>query len=162
VCLVIIWGNILILWCRPGLWIHHHSKKPPYCWRLFALSLALIPRGRGSEAAAGQAKGSMEISNFIKCLISDRIVDFFIYFSAVCFQVTAYLHKDYNNVWLVHRPDNNACEKMHFCLLSSDIGVIHFIRKSRTSLLLFLISTAQPGTADLVRHGDIIRLEHKE
>ncbi|XP_056282897.1 protein O-mannosyl-transferase 2 isoform X2 [Pseudoliparis swirei] len=44
-------------------------------------------------------------------------------------QVTAYLHKDYNNVWLVHRPDNNA---------------------------------SQPGTADLVRHGDIIRLEHKE
>uniref|UniRef100_A0A8C2ZT23 Protein O-mannosyl-transferase 2 n=1 Tax=Cyclopterus lumpus TaxID=8103 RepID=A0A8C2ZT23_CYCLU len=39
-------------------------------------------------------------------------------------QVTAYLHKDYNNVWLVHKQDNNA--------------------------------------SDLVRHGDIIRLEHKE
>uniref|UniRef100_A0A3B3UDW9 Protein O-mannosyl-transferase 2 n=1 Tax=Poecilia latipinna TaxID=48699 RepID=A0A3B3UDW9_9TELE len=40
-------------------------------------------------------------------------------------QVTAYLHKDYNNMWLVHKPDNDK-------------------------------------TPDLVRHGDIIRLEHKE
>ncbi|CAN9502212.1 unnamed protein product [Ophioblennius macclurei] len=43
-------------------------------------------------------------------------------------QVTAYLHKDYNNLWLVHRQDNNS----------------------------------QSDTPDLVRHGDIIRLEHKE
>ncbi|XP_029973507.1 protein O-mannosyl-transferase 2 [Salarias fasciatus] len=43
-------------------------------------------------------------------------------------QVTAYLHKDYNNLWLVHRQDNNS----------------------------------QSETPDLVRHGDIIRLEHKE
>uniref|UniRef100_A0A4W6ERM6 Protein O-mannosyl-transferase 2 n=1 Tax=Lates calcarifer TaxID=8187 RepID=A0A4W6ERM6_LATCA len=38
-------------------------------------------------------------------------------------QVTAYLHKDYNNLWLIY---------------------------------------SQSGTPDLVRHGDIIRLEHKE
>ncbi|KAA8582270.1 hypothetical protein FQN60_009010 [Etheostoma spectabile] len=44
-------------------------------------------------------------------------------------QVTAYLHKDYNNLWLVHRQDANE---------------------------------SQSGTPDLVRHGDIIRLEHKE
>ncbi|XP_034077787.1 protein O-mannosyl-transferase 2 [Gymnodraco acuticeps] len=44
-------------------------------------------------------------------------------------QVTAYLHKDYNNLWLVHRPDENE---------------------------------SQSGTPDLVRHGDIIRLEHVE
>ncbi|XP_053366537.1 protein O-mannosyl-transferase 2 isoform X1 [Clarias gariepinus] len=46
-------------------------------------------------------------------------------------QVTAYLHKDYNNLWLVKRPDDGV----------------------------FLDST---GTPELVRHGDIIRLEHKE
>uniref|UniRef100_A0A8C1ZBL2 Protein O-mannosyl-transferase 2 n=1 Tax=Cyprinus carpio TaxID=7962 RepID=A0A8C1ZBL2_CYPCA len=44
-------------------------------------------------------------------------------------QVTAYLHKDYNNLWLVKRPDN-----------SDDLT----------------------GPPELVRHGDIIRLEHKE
>ncbi|XP_008282287.1 protein O-mannosyl-transferase 2 [Stegastes partitus] len=44
-------------------------------------------------------------------------------------QVTAYLHKDYNNLWLVHRQDDN---------------------------------NSQSGTPDLVRHGDVIRLEHKE
>ncbi|XP_036398526.1 protein O-mannosyl-transferase 2 [Megalops cyprinoides] len=44
-------------------------------------------------------------------------------------QVTAYLHKDFNNLWLVHRPDG---------------------------------ANEQPGAPDLVRHGDIIRLEHKE
>uniref|UniRef100_A0A673C110 Protein O-mannosyl-transferase 2 n=1 Tax=Sphaeramia orbicularis TaxID=375764 RepID=A0A673C110_9TELE len=44
-------------------------------------------------------------------------------------QVTAYLHKDYNNLWLVHRQDENSSH--------SDVP-------------------------DLVRHGDIIRLEHKE
>lgn len=44
-------------------------------------------------------------------------------------QVTAYLHKDYNNLWLVKRPDN-----------SDDLT----------------------GSSELVRNGDIIRLEHKE
>ncbi|XP_062253839.1 protein O-mannosyl-transferase 2-like [Platichthys flesus] len=44
-------------------------------------------------------------------------------------QVTAYLHKDYNNLWLVHRQDHNE---------------------------------SQSGTPDLVRHGDIIQLAHKE
>ncbi|KAM4625952.1 protein O-mannosyl-transferase 2 isoform 2-T2 [Polymixia lowei] len=44
-------------------------------------------------------------------------------------QVTAYLHKDYNNLWLVHRQDD---------------------------------TDAQSKGPDLVRHGDIIRLEHKE
>uniref|UniRef100_A0AAZ3QFT7 Protein O-mannosyl-transferase 2 n=1 Tax=Oncorhynchus tshawytscha TaxID=74940 RepID=A0AAZ3QFT7_ONCTS len=44
-------------------------------------------------------------------------------------QVTAYLHKDYNNMWLVHRSND---------------------------------SDAQSGEPDLVRHGDIIQLEHKE
>ncbi|XP_041827966.1 protein O-mannosyl-transferase 2 [Melanotaenia boesemani] len=44
-------------------------------------------------------------------------------------QVTAYLHKDYNNLWLVHRQDDND---------------------------------SQSGNPDLVRHGDVIRLEHKE
>ncbi|CAL1575225.1 unnamed protein product [Knipowitschia caucasica] len=44
-------------------------------------------------------------------------------------QVTAYLHKDYNNLWLVHKHDfNNSC----------------------------------PENPDLVRHGDVVRLEHKE
>ncbi|XP_061552168.1 protein O-mannosyl-transferase 2 [Phycodurus eques] len=43
-------------------------------------------------------------------------------------QVTAYLHKDYNNLWFVHRHETNS----------------------------------QSETPDLVRHGDIIRLEHKE
>ncbi|KAJ8290442.1 hypothetical protein GJAV_G00012940 [Gymnothorax javanicus] len=47
-------------------------------------------------------------------------------------QVTAYLHKDLNNLWLVRRPENSV-----------DDG-------------------EQSGTPDLVRHGDIIRLEHKE
>uniref|UniRef100_A0A8C5G3H0 Protein O-mannosyl-transferase 2 n=1 Tax=Gouania willdenowi TaxID=441366 RepID=A0A8C5G3H0_GOUWI len=42
-------------------------------------------------------------------------------------QITAYLHKDYNNLWLVHRPNKT-----------------------------------QSGSPDLVRHGDLIRLEHKE
>ncbi|XP_034163663.2 protein O-mannosyl-transferase 2 [Pangasianodon hypophthalmus] len=46
-------------------------------------------------------------------------------------QVTAYLHKDYNNLWLVKRPDDD------------DDG-------------------DPTGTPELVRHGDIIRLEHKE
>uniref|UniRef100_A0AAQ4PD29 Protein O-mannosyl-transferase 2 n=1 Tax=Gasterosteus aculeatus aculeatus TaxID=481459 RepID=A0AAQ4PD29_GASAC len=44
-------------------------------------------------------------------------------------QVTAYLHKDYNNLWLVQRKDDND---------------------------------SRSGTPDLVRHGDVIRLEHKE
>uniref|UniRef100_A0A671R4A0 Protein O-mannosyl-transferase 2 n=1 Tax=Sinocyclocheilus anshuiensis TaxID=1608454 RepID=A0A671R4A0_9TELE len=44
-------------------------------------------------------------------------------------QVTGYLHKDYNNLWLVKRPDN-----------SDDLT----------------------GPPELVRHGDIIKLEHKE
>uniref|UniRef100_A0A7N6FFK6 Protein O-mannosyl-transferase 2 n=1 Tax=Anabas testudineus TaxID=64144 RepID=A0A7N6FFK6_ANATE len=44
-------------------------------------------------------------------------------------QVTAYLHKDYNNLWLVHRQSDN---------------------------------NSQSGPPYLVRHGDIIRLEHKE
>ncbi|XP_061751063.1 protein O-mannosyl-transferase 2 isoform X2 [Nerophis ophidion] len=44
-------------------------------------------------------------------------------------QVTAYLHKDYNNLWLVHRQKN---------------------------------TNSKWGAPDLVRHGDIIRLEHKE
>uniref|UniRef100_A0A3Q3W0E8 Protein O-mannosyl-transferase 2 n=1 Tax=Mola mola TaxID=94237 RepID=A0A3Q3W0E8_MOLML len=43
-------------------------------------------------------------------------------------QVTAYLHKDYNNLWL---------------------GIEDYLLPST-------------GTPDLVRHGDIIRLEHKE
>uniref|UniRef100_A0A3B5M2U2 Protein O-mannosyl-transferase 2 n=1 Tax=Xiphophorus couchianus TaxID=32473 RepID=A0A3B5M2U2_9TELE len=47
-------------------------------------------------------------------------------------QVTAYLHKDYNNMWLVQKPDNDNLS------------------------LRFL------SIPDLVRHGDIIRLEHKE
>lgn len=44
-------------------------------------------------------------------------------------QVTAYMHKDYNNLWLVKKPDD---------------------------------SDDYTGTPELVRHGDIIRLEHKE
>ncbi|XP_078479374.1 LOW QUALITY PROTEIN: protein O-mannosyl-transferase 2-like [Lampetra planeri] len=44
-------------------------------------------------------------------------------------QVTAYLHKDYNNLWLVNRPADT---------------------KSLSE------------TPDLVRHGDIVRLEHVE
>lgn len=44
-------------------------------------------------------------------------------------QVTAYLHKDYNNLWLVHKQHNHSSES---------------------------------GTPELVRHGDVIRLEHKE
>ncbi|TRY55370.1 hypothetical protein DNTS_034398 [Danionella cerebrum] len=44
-------------------------------------------------------------------------------------QVTAYLHKDFNNMWLVKRPGN-----------VEDLT----------------------GAPELVRHGDIIRLEHKE
>uniref|UniRef100_A0A3Q4G6N9 Protein O-mannosyl-transferase 2 n=1 Tax=Neolamprologus brichardi TaxID=32507 RepID=A0A3Q4G6N9_NEOBR len=44
-------------------------------------------------------------------------------------QVTAYLHKDYNNLWVVHRQQDN---------------------------------NSQSGNPDLVRHGDIVRLEHKE
>ncbi|XP_077395910.1 protein O-mannosyl-transferase 2 isoform X2 [Festucalex cinctus] len=44
-------------------------------------------------------------------------------------QVTAYLHKDYNNLWLVHRHND---------------------------------ANSQSEAPDLVRHGDIIRLEHKE
>ncbi|XP_027028125.1 protein O-mannosyl-transferase 2 isoform X1 [Tachysurus fulvidraco] len=44
-------------------------------------------------------------------------------------QVTAYLHKDFNNLWLVKRPDDD-----------DDPSV----------------------SPELIRHGDIIRLEHKE
>ncbi|XP_063354141.1 protein O-mannosyl-transferase 2 [Pelmatolapia mariae] len=44
-------------------------------------------------------------------------------------QVTAYLHKDYNNLWVVHRQQDN---------------------------------NSQSGNPDLVHHGDIVRLEHKE
>ncbi|XP_034015477.1 protein O-mannosyl-transferase 2 [Thalassophryne amazonica] len=44
-------------------------------------------------------------------------------------QVTAYFHKDYNNLWVVHRQTDHA---------------------------------NQSETPDLIRHGDIIRLEHKE
>uniref|UniRef100_A0A3B4B519 Protein O-mannosyl-transferase 2 n=1 Tax=Periophthalmus magnuspinnatus TaxID=409849 RepID=A0A3B4B519_9GOBI len=44
-------------------------------------------------------------------------------------QVTAYLHKDFNNLWLVHKHDYN---------------------------------NSHPENPDLVRHGDIVRLEHKE
>lgn len=44
-------------------------------------------------------------------------------------QVTAYLHKDYNNLWVVQRQEDGD---------------------------------AQSGPPDLVHHGDIIRLEHKE
>ncbi|XP_077477713.1 protein O-mannosyl-transferase 2 [Stigmatopora argus] len=44
-------------------------------------------------------------------------------------QITAYLHKDYNNVWVVHRHND---------------------------------TNSQSGAPDLVRHGDVIRLEHKE
>lgn len=44
-------------------------------------------------------------------------------------QVTAYLHKDYNNLWLVHKHNYN---------------------------------NSHTESPDLVRHGDIIRLEHKE
>ncbi|XP_051502067.1 protein O-mannosyl-transferase 2 isoform X2 [Myxocyprinus asiaticus] len=44
-------------------------------------------------------------------------------------QVTAYLHKDYNNLWLVKRPDD---------------------------------SEDHTGSPEFVRHGDIIKLEHKE
>lgn len=46
-------------------------------------------------------------------------------------QVTAYLHKDYNNLWLVKRPpEDDALDPT--------------------------------GSPVLVRHGDVIRLEHKE
>ncbi|KAJ8341545.1 hypothetical protein SKAU_G00338360 [Synaphobranchus kaupii] len=44
-------------------------------------------------------------------------------------QVTAYLHKDLNNLWLVRRPNNEDDES---------------------------------ETPELVRHGDIIQMEHKE
>ncbi|XP_057714566.1 protein O-mannosyl-transferase 2 [Corythoichthys intestinalis] len=44
-------------------------------------------------------------------------------------QITAYLHKDYNNLWVVHRHND---------------------------------TNSQSEAPDLVRHGDIIRLEHKE
>ncbi|KAL2098596.1 hypothetical protein ACEWY4_005076 [Coilia grayii] len=44
-------------------------------------------------------------------------------------QVTAYLHKDYNNLWLVKKQEE---------------------------------SDDPTSTPDLVRHGDVIRLEHKE
>ncbi|XP_061105285.1 protein O-mannosyl-transferase 2 [Conger conger] len=44
-------------------------------------------------------------------------------------QVTAYLHKDLNNLWLVRRPDP---------------------------------ADEHSGTPELVRHGDIIQLEHQE
>ncbi|XP_018601636.1 protein O-mannosyl-transferase 2 isoform X1 [Scleropages formosus] len=44
-------------------------------------------------------------------------------------QVTAYLHKDYNNLWLVRRQRGED---------------------------------DQSGSPDLVRHGDVVRLKHKE
>lgn len=44
-------------------------------------------------------------------------------------QVTAYLHKDYNNLWLVHKHN---------------------------------YTHSHAESPDLVRHGDVIRLEHKE
>ena len=37
--------------------------------------------------------------------------------SSVCvlsLQVTAYLHKDYNNLWLVHKPDDGQGETKGF------------------------------------------------
>ncbi|XP_031436034.1 protein O-mannosyl-transferase 2 [Clupea harengus] len=46
-------------------------------------------------------------------------------------QVTAYLHKDYNNLWLVKKQEQEVTDDPN-------------------------------GTPDLVRHGDVILLEHKE
>lgn len=51
---IILWVNIVSFWCRPGLWLRHYNKKPPYRRRVFALPLAPLPRGGGSKAATGQ------------------------------------------------------------------------------------------------------------
>lgn len=50
-----VWGNVLsFYWCRPGIWLHHYGKKRPYCWRILALSLAPVPRGRWDKAATSE------------------------------------------------------------------------------------------------------------
>lgn len=43
----------------------------------------------------------------------------------LCLQVTAYLHKDYNNFWLVHKQDNNCTKILLICF--SQFPVICFL-----------------------------------
>lgn len=40
-------------------------------------------------------------------------------------QVTAYLHKDYNNLWLVHRHGDNECEERGL-IYSYDISIGYY------------------------------------
>lgn len=63
-CFVMMWEHVLLFWCRPGIWLHCYSKKPPCCWSLFAFSLALVPRGSGSKTATGQAARGLSVKHY--------------------------------------------------------------------------------------------------
>lgn len=115
---IIVLCNIMypLFFCRSGVRLNHYSKKPPYCWRLFALSLALISRGSGSKAAAGQ--NMQTLPNIMKYILMCSILYLNNKCFLLCLQVTTYLHKDYNNLWLVHKRDSNNCEEMEFSYCS--------------------------------------------
>lgn len=72
----------------------------------------LYPEGVGAKQQQVRAKCDMFSHNRLLSVIYSEIKSFF--FSALSWQVTAYLHKDYNNLWLVHRQDENNCEQSSF------------------------------------------------
>ncbi|XP_025775153.1 LOW QUALITY PROTEIN: protein O-mannosyl-transferase 2 [Puma concolor] len=63
-------------------------------------------------------------------------------------QVTTYLHKDYNNLWIIKKHNTNA----GLCVLDGC--------KCPTPPNPYPLDPSLP--VEFVRHGDIIRLEHKE
>lgn len=52
-CLIM--TSVLLSWRSPSIRLHRNSKEPPYSWWIFTLSLASLPGGGWSKAAAGQA-----------------------------------------------------------------------------------------------------------
>lgn len=53
----------------------------------------------------------------------------------ISLQVTAYLHKDYNNVWLVHRQGDIDCERIYCSEISVHKEVMY---ECMSSSLLFV------------------------
>ncbi|KAK2523905.1 Pomt2 [Columba guinea] len=68
-------------------------------------------------------------------------------------QVTAYLHKDLNNLWIIKkRYSDTDC--------TADVKRFSQLMVALASFQLDLSDPSSP--VEFVRHGDIIRLEHKE